>query len=223
MVLVAMATVVVSIASVLIVRAYLSASTDNKINEFAPMTYTNIGIQETFNASLSYNGTTAIVSKDAAVQNLAGSDKKPVFMRVKLLCTVYDANGYNVSLDYSDVSVTWNPAASGDWTSIGDYYYYYRIVLPGESTSKLFASSNVSIVNGQSVPSGYTIHVDILADAVQAVSTDSARWKASDYTSSNAADNPEVKVAWGIKPATITYDAANADKHVSATVTWLTT
>lgn len=48
------------------------------------------------------------------------------------------------------------------WTKVGDYYYYNEKVSPGEKTSNLFDSCEV--LNDK----GYTLSVEILADAIQA-------------------------------------------------------
>ena len=93
----------VTTAMVLVVRAYLTAKTNEKVNEFAPMTYTNTEITETKTEwpdtpqDASYD---VYIDKSAQVKNLSGNDKKPVFVRVVVTYSIYDTEGMNVTRDY---------------------------------------------------------------------------------------------------------------------------
>ena len=179
-----------SVVTVLVVRAYLTARSEEKLNEFAPMTYTDTEIVEP-QKEFSLTGGATTIAKSATVSNPAGSQKKPVFVRVAVVCSVYDLSGVNVSYKHNcQASFT---TASG-WTKGADGYYYYNSIIdPGESTTELFGS-DVSISNTADLPDGYTINIDVIADTVQAVSIDSSKWTADDYTAS------EVSTAWGIAP-----------------------
>lgn len=180
-----------SVVTVLVVRAYLTARSEEKLNEFAPMTYTDTAIVEP-QTEFDLTGGANTIAKSATVSNPAGSQKKPVFVRVAVVCSVYDSSGINVSYKYNcQASFT---TADG-WTKGTDGYYYYNSIIdPGESTTELFGS-DVSISNTSTLPSGYTINIAVIADTVQAVSIDSSKWTADDYTAS------EVSTAWGIAPS----------------------
>lgn len=183
------AILLVSAAGVLVVRAYLVAQSEQKQNEFAPMTYTDTEIVESQTEFKLTNGSTTI-SKKATISNPAGAQKKPVFVRVAVVCSVYDADGVNVAYKYNcAASFT---TASG-WTLKDGYYYYNSIVDPGESTTELFGS-DVTISNTKDLPNDYKINIDVIADTVQAVSTDSSRWTADDYTIE------EITKAWEVTP-----------------------
>lgn len=199
---VVMATVAIlflSVVVVFVVRAYLIAQSEEKQNNFAPMTYTDTEINEP-QTEFTLSGSSTI-SKKATVNNPAGAQKKPVFVRVTVVCSVYDSEGINVAYKYNcAASFT---AASG-WTKDGNYYYYNKIVDPGEATTELFGS-DVSISNTADLPNDYKINVDVIADTVQAVSTDSSKWTADDYTAL------EVQKAWNVIPL--------FDKETKA-VTW---
>lgn len=185
------AILLVSVVGVLAVRAYLVAQSEQKNNEFAPMTYTDTQIEEPQTEFELTDGATTI-QKKATISNPAGEQKKPVFVRVAVVCSTYDAEGINVAYKYNcTASFT---TASG-WTLKDDGYYYYNsIVDPGESTTELFGSA-VSISNTEDLPNDYKINIDVIADTVQAVSTDSSKWTSDDYTTA------EIATAWGITPA----------------------
>mgnify|MGYP003370188193 CR=1 FL=1 len=235
-----MGVIVVSVASVFVVRALLTDFTDEKQNEFYTMTYTNIEITEpnaTYKVEFNivnneyvdhdHNG---YVTKNAVITNLEGIDKKPVYLRVKVVTTVYDADGNNISMLYPNVQAYWsdfrnaNPGyQDNEWTVLGDgYAYYYRILLPGDSTAALFKSDNeankVRIFEAGTLPEGCTVHIDILADAVQAVSRDTVRWKAADYYKNESI--VEVSNAWGRTPTPAAVSQSNMDSQVWTTCSW---
>lgn len=191
--------VFVAVASVLVVRAYLSAQTDDVTNPFAPMTYTNTDIYEPTDEYTVAPTSSASFNKSIQVCNNAGEDKKPVFARVALVATVYDANGLNVTTDYPDVKVTPPTNCNSEyWTKGTDGYYYYNYILyPGDYSYRLFtASQNFSvsgISNFYSLPVGGKIDVAVILDTVQAVETDSALW----YEPSPAFSKQPATDAWG--------------------------
>ena len=192
---------VVSVAGVLVVRAYLTAVTNNKINPFAPMTYTNTEIDEPEDdfSSTQDSNKDITVAKSAKVKNLAGNDKKPVFIRVALTYSVYDDGGVNVTSDYPIQGYEFPNELGSDWTQLGDGYYYYNaIVPPGEETTEIFgtdAAHSIKVCLDKDLPSSYRIEVDVIADTVQAVAHDSSKWKASDYTAD------EVSKVWNYVPS----------------------
>lgn len=184
------AILLVSAVGVFAVRAYLVAQSEQKQNEFAPMTYTDTEIVESqtkFELSQ-----TSTISKKATISNPEGTQKKPVFVRVAVVCSVYDAAGVNVSYKYN-CTASFNTA--DNWTLKDDGYYYYNFIVdPGESTTELFGS-DVIIRNTEDLPNDYKINIDVIADTVQAVSTDSSKWTSDDYTTD------EIAKAWGLTPA----------------------
>ncbi len=178
----------VSVAVVFVVRAFLTAQSEENINEFWPMTYTDTQVEEPRQNFTLQNGNVTI-DKDATVNNPAGSQKKPVYVRMAVICKVYDNMGINVSNKY-------NCEASFDidesnWQYLDGYYYYKSVLMPGASTTNLF-DSNVTISNTDNIPSNYEINIDVIADTVQAVEIDSAKWTADDITV-NCAQN-----AWNV-------------------------
>ncbi len=193
--------VVVSVAGVLVVRAYLTAVTNNKINPFAPMTYTNTEIDEPEDefSSTQDSNKDITVAKSAKVKNLAGNDKKPVFIRVALTYSVYDSNGVNVTSEYPIQGYSFPNNLGSGWTELSDGYYYYNaIVPPGGQTTEIFGNDtnhSIKVLLDKDLPDGYKVEVDVIADTVQAVATDSSKWKASDYTTD------EVSKVWNYVPS----------------------
>lgn len=199
-----MGIIIVSVSGVLIVRAYLTAKTNDKINPFAPMTYTNTEVSEPeheFSSTQDINKDIT-VAKSAKVKNLAGSDKKPVFIRVALTYSVYDENGVNVTSEYPIQGYEFPNGLGTGWTQKNDGYYYYNaIVPPGGETNEIFApvdpevkSPRLKVLLDKDLPTTYRIEVNVIADTVQAVATDSSKWTASDYTAA------EVNKVWNHHP-----------------------
>ncbi|MBQ9902298.1 MAG: hypothetical protein IJM51_07940 [Clostridia bacterium] len=196
--------IVVSVTAVMVVRAYLTAITDNKINPFAPMTYTNTEIEEPTSSwpdtpqDTSYD---VYINKSAKVKNLPGADKKPVFIRVAVTYSVYDASGVNVTSDYPVITTDHDNelvfTQGTNWTAkqSDGYFYYNKIVLPGGQTDEFFGSA-VKVDFGKTLPDGYKVEIDVIADTVQAVSTDSSKWKELGGKFSAT----EVSLAWGKTP-----------------------
>lgn len=136
--------------------AYLVTSTTPVVNTFDPG-YVTCEIQETF------DGTT---KSNVAVKNTGNTD---AYIRATIIVTWKDADG-NISAisprlgqDYrGDINIP-------DWQKYDEYYYYTKgAVKPGDVTSKLL--DNVTVIGTND---GYTLSVEILAEAIQS-SPDSA-------------------------------------------------
>ena len=190
--------VFVSVAMVMVVRAYLTAQTDSKTNPFAPMTYTNTDVYEpedSFTVNEETEGNT--FRKAIQVYNNEGGDKKPVFARIAIIPTVYDADGLNVTTDYPNITVTL-PANynTTDWNKYEDYYYYKYVLDPGDYSTPLFSTGQeftiVGIEGATSLPSGYYVDIAVVLDTVQAIETDSALWTETKPYTTSCADS-----AWG--------------------------
>lgn len=201
--------VLVSVIGVLVVRAYLTAKTNFKNNPFAPMTYTNTQIEETVTSMPqppSEQEPDIVIRKRATVKNLAGSDKKPVYVRVALTWSVYDDEGVNVTSQYPVKSLSfthadgWSCKGDDGWAGRNDdpYYYYNAIVLPGTSTTELFGG-DITMDFDSKLPKDYKVEIDVIADTVQAVSIDTSKWKEAGGTFSDT----EVKQAWSMKPTNL--------------------
>ena len=211
---------------VLVVRAYLTAKTNDKLNEFAPMTYTNTEITESkegWEEKQDASSFDIYVDKNAKVHNLAGTDKKPVFVRVAVTYSVYSNEGINVTSDYPCKVLFDHNSAYWTKKEGEDYYYYNYVINPSESTEEFFdldkyqldldgngenEDYSVKLDFDQQVPAGYRVEIDVIADTVQAVAIDSAKWTSADYTVA------EMNKAWGKNLA------EGAFNHATKAVTW---
>jgi len=134
--------------------AYIVATTNPVNNVFTPG-YVVPEINESFDGGLKSNVT---------IRNAGNTD---AFIRAGIVVTMVDASGnvypgapvmgengnYQMSLNLSD----------GGWFVGKDgFYYYSQQVAPGASTPVLILSCDML-----SVPAGYTLKVDVLADAIQ--------------------------------------------------------
>ena len=87
-----------------------------------------------------------------------------------------------------DYQITWNTgSAAGAWTERNGMYYYNGVVDAKASTAALF--TNCTPVN-PAPEEGYTLHVEILSQSVQAEGV------AED-------GNKAVEKAWGVDPSTL--------------------
>lgn len=183
------AVLLVSAVTVIGVRAYLAAQTEDKTNKFFPMTYTNTEITETYTpatATADGNDTTRLyevineeITKTAQVHNLDGADKKPVYARVAIVPTVrlYQAGKLPENIT-SKVDFSYDIQAGTDWVKNGGYYYYKTMLMPGDSSTDVFKDGKLKITVKceESLINAGDIKVDVavIADTIQAVETDSA-------------------------------------------------
>ena len=180
-----------------------------QLKAIAPMTYTNTQIEETVTSMPqppSEQEPDIVIRKRATVKNLAGSDKKPVYVRVALTWSVYDDEGVNVTSQYPVKSLSfthadgWSCKGDDGWAGRNDdpYYYYNAIVLPGTSTTELFGG-DIAMDFDSKLPKDYKVEIDVIADTVQAVSIDTSKWKEAGGTFSDT----EVIKAWSMKPTSL--------------------
>ena len=230
------ATLVVILASVIAVRAYLSAATEKRLNAFASMemTYTDTDTVElngsTYSIVIESGETTGTLKhnnsdKSAYVHNSEGADKKPVFVRVTMVMDIYDANGVNVTREYPTCTPGYNhsdPEGTLDanqwennWverTSNGlTCYYYKHVLIPGGNTRNVFDS--VTIDNADKLPQNATVKIRVITDTVQAVATDDMDWTAADYT------DAEMKKVW-TDVQSVTISNSGLTTQASAPVAW---
>ena len=113
-----------------------------------------------------------IVSKQVSVENICGH---PFYLRVKLV-----SGSTNDSLSADDCLKL--DIDTRNWTYIDGYYYFNRILQPGETTPALF--TQVEIVGGQVDQShiGSTLSLTINAYAVQSENNPAEHpWDASGW------------------------------------------
>lgn len=165
---------IVAAASMLATTAYLSATTNDKTNEFKPYTLTDTQITENGsttggNYQLQNDYQTSkynyVEGKLVRIQNPSGANKKPVFVRV--LATV---EGVEQELETGESYYTFTKTTidntknlNTDFWVYSDGYYYYRYVLyPGYQTQPLFTDGEIYFSDNENVTLTFT------ADTVQA-------------------------------------------------------
>ena len=154
--------------------AYLMTQTDPVQNTFQPSKVT-CKIDEKFNGS---------TKSDVKVQNTGDTD---AYIRAALVFTWVDSKGNiaPVAVKESDYVLVLGTGWSAKHTD--GFYYYQTSVAPGQTTNNLVNS--ITPVDNVA-PDGYTLCVDIIADAVQ-----------SNGVASNG--NKAVVEAWGVDPTTL--------------------
>lgn len=145
--------------------AYLFTNTTPVKNTFTPGKVA-CKINEDFNRTTKSNVT---------VQNTGNTD---AYIRARVVVTWQDEKG-NVYPATPAAGTDYSITYGSDWTSKDGYYYYNSTVAPGNSTGNLI----VSCTSKGTEPTGYTLHVEILADAIQS-SPASAAKEAWGYTPS---------------------------------------
>lgn len=98
------------------------------------------------------------VTKIAEVKNIGTA---PAFIRVQVVVDVYSAEGN--ALDSAPVKLDFNQT---DWIYHEGYYYYNRILNPGETTEPLFTTVSFDVFMGDAYQEG-TTYVNVHAGAVQ--------------------------------------------------------
>lgn len=145
--------------------AYLLTNTGNVVNTFTPG-YVSCAIHENFT-----NGDT--VKSNVTIENTGNTN---AYIRAAIIVTWQDASG-NVA---ATVPVKSDTGDTGDYTiginltnwSLGTdgYYYYSGSVAPNAKTNNLINSCTALQTNGN-----YTLHVEILADAIQSSPVDAVK------------------------------------------------
>lgn len=137
--------------------AYLAASTPSVTNVFTPGSVVP-GIEED-------TTTEEGVKQDVTIKNNGTVD---AYIRAKIVVTWQNAAG-NVypTMPVKDTDYTIDYGTEKGWTLENDGFYYYNSkVGSGLSTNNLIDSCSPSTPS--TAPDGYTLHVEILAQAIQA-------------------------------------------------------
>lgn len=130
--------------------AYLLTQTDPVQNTFQPSKVT-CEIKETFNGS---------EKKNVQVKNTGDTD---AYIRAALVFTWVDSQGNIAPVAVGSGDYTLH--LGSDWELGSDgYYYYNKSVAPSAFTTNLIESC--APVTGKA-PTGYTLCVDVIADAIQ--------------------------------------------------------
>lgn len=148
--------------------AWLMDGTDPVVNEFTP-------------GKVSTSIEESMAGNEKSNVYFTNTGNVPAYIRAKLVITWQDGSG-NVYGQAPALGVDYTMSGLGSgWQQIGDYYYYTAVVQPGGATGVLFSSITQK---GKNPAEGYTLHVEILAEAIQAEPS-SAVTKAWGWSPSN--------------------------------------
>lgn len=138
--------------------AYLTTRSDGITNTFTPAAVT-CKVQETL------NGTGKVIT----VQNTGDAD---AYIRVALVATWQDSSG-NVYIK-APASSAYTVTRGTGWVKSGDYYYCRTAVAAknGSTVSATPDAITVTAAANVTPPAGYSLHVEVLAEAVQVVQGD---------------------------------------------------
>ncbi len=160
--LLAFIVLVISLVSTTV--AYLSTQTNPIENTFAYDKVTSEVIE-------TFDGTT---KSDVKIMNAGNTE---AYIRATFIITFQNATG-DVHSTQPVLGTDYTIAlGTSGWTIGTDGYYYYDPAVPSGSTTANLINSLVSL----KAPQGYTLAVDILADAIQATPIEAVReaWPAS--------------------------------------------
>ena len=135
--------------------AYLIDQTGSITNTFTPANVTP-KVNEDFNGS---------VKKDVQIKN---NGDIPAYIRVKVVVTWKNGNDVYGVAPKPDTDYTWT-SGSNKWFLKDGFYYYSEPVAAKGTTEILF--TDCKLKDGVKAPEGYSLSVDIHAQAIQAEPT----------------------------------------------------
>lgn len=194
----------VTVLTVAVTSAYMTALTEEKANVFEPYTVTNTTAVEKRGDKYEPSGGTYEVSKDGdtgvttdknfSVANPKGDRMKAVYVRVypvitgeskTTTTTTGEDSAYeeltSVEIDDSDLGSGWEKGKDG-------YYYYQYVLEPGYRTPDLFQDGKIKFKN-LNTEDNDTINLTFIADTVQAW-PNSSKTVTKDYVNKAWGENP---------------------------------
>jgi hypothetical protein len=157
-------TAAVAAASVNVLAKYVKGSQKLE-NTFSRSDYDSPSVSDTVSADKDgffYKSNVSVT---------AGEHDYPVYVRVNLIVTWQDSDGniygQQPLLD-TDYTLEYNEA---DWTLSDDGYFYCNSAIAGGDTTPLLIGENQKLKQIKSAPTGYTMHVEVVAETIQAVGT----------------------------------------------------
>ena len=157
---------VVAATSIFATLALSSAKTNDKTNEFSPFTVTDTQINEKNGnkyTATTDGGTMSISNKVITVENPNTNISKAVYARIKVLITPKDGNlvFYDNYDDLLKTTATENVLSDG-WVYDKGFYYYTKVIEPGEKTPELFKGGSITLNTTEEC------NIEVIADTVQA-------------------------------------------------------
>lgn len=170
------------------VYAYLSATDGPVTNTFTPDVETNPSIDETFTDNVKTNVSVNVGELDYAVYVRAAI--VVTWQKTVTVDGVEQVHVYGqLPVAETDYSIDINAGNDKPWFQQGDFYYYRQKVDSTEPNSNVSTAALINSVTEKAdanKPDGYTLHVEIIAQTIQALG------------GTDADDTPAVTDAWGI-------------------------
>ena len=142
--------------------AYMTAKTNMQTNKFDPG-IADIEVSEPNGSSYVIDENTSTVNKIVAVTNEKKENAIPVYVRVRLVPILRNANGEGTG---EQVAVTYPGINKTKWTAgINGYYYYKEVLKPGHTTPSLITQAKVE----GGLPQGRELEIQVIADSIQTV------------------------------------------------------
>ena len=154
---------VVAATSVFATLASSYAKTNDKLNEFLPFTVTDTEINETPYTVTKDTDKFVITDKNITVSNPYTNISKAVYARIKVVITPKDGNlvFYDNYDDLLKTTTTENVLSDG-WVYDKGFYYYTKVIKPGEKTPELFEGGSITLNTTEEC------NIEVIADTVQA-------------------------------------------------------
>lgn len=159
-------TLLISIIAIMILAvtagttiAWLNDKTDPVVNTFTPAKVTS-QVEESVDNN---------IKSKVKIKNTSNID---AYIRAKVVVNWADKDG-NVAgqtpVKDTDYEIKYNLSGSGWWLGDDECYYYSSAVAPDKLTDVLI--KRCELKDGATVPDGYYLSVEIIADAIQSVPT----------------------------------------------------
>lgn len=155
--------------------AWLTSTTEDVTNTFTPA-HVTCAIDENF------DGTT---KENVQIKNTGDID---AYIRARVVVSWKDSAGNIFGQTPTSDEYYVDYVLGNDWQAGGDGYYYYTSkVAPGSSTSVLISKAGLKGDEPSHLPDGYSLSVEIIAEAIQAEGV-------------NSKGESAVYEAWGFNP-----------------------
>lgn len=178
---------IVALGASKVTYAFITEQTEKVNNNFEPNKYTNVEIIEP-------NGPNYIINSDGTLdKNKSASFDNPdnltkaEYMRAKVIPILRNADGSNVS-SMPNISIQYTE--DENWVKEGDYYYYTKVVLPGESSTELFTDIKINDETLSNMEEGQYIEISVLVDTIERPESDINK----------KPEDTKVFEAWGVFP-----------------------
>lgn len=145
-------------------KAFAQRETEKKTNAFLPKKYTDVDIKEPNGNEYIINSEGELTKEKSAKFENPNNNTKDEYIRARVIGIIRNKDGSNAGVA-PELNIEFTDEES--WEEIGNYYYYKKIVKPGETTSNLFNDMKVGKDTLSKLEEGQYIEVDVIADSIE--------------------------------------------------------